>query len=240
MAKKQTALAVVEPEAPRETLHLIETQLRELIEFRDGLGDEELEAIKATDAQIQEYVGREIRKVTAIAAILRWFKSQAAAAEAEEVHARKWAARWMGRYNRLATMVHGVMVASDLPKLEGATDRFRRQQNPEALEIVDLVALPDEYFKTTVRMPKVVWDAIALAVKADELAQMTITNDVDAPKVKAALQAMVDCGPCKGVGEVASGDGKHVLVCEKCQGAGQVRWTVKGAKLSRGEHLRVE
>lgn len=238
MATKSKALALVPEEAPRETLQALMMELRELCELRDSLLETEVEAIQATDAQIQVFVGREIRKVTSIAALLRFFRSQSTAAGVEEQHARKWRERWEARYNRLATMVHGVMVALDVPKLEGATDRFRRQQNPEALDPFDVAKIPDEYFKTTVRMPKPVWDAIALAVKADELAQMTVTNDVDAVKLKAALQATVDCKPCKGMGVI--GAGGVVQDCAACGTSGQVPATVPGARLTRGEHLRVE
>lgn len=242
MAKKQTALAVVaEPEAPRETLHLIETELRELIEFRDGLPENEAEAIKACDEQIQQYVGREIRKVTAIAAILRWFKSQAAAAAAEEEHAAKWRKRWEARYNRLATMVHSVMVMLDVPKLEGATDRFRRQQNPEATEVYDMAAVPDVYLKATVRLSMYTWKALVKEHKLEpDPAFITVTSEVDAVKLKAALQSSVDCSMCKGVGELAIDQGKDTAACPGCAGLGQVRATIPGARLTRGEHMRVE
>ncbi len=237
MAKKSTALAVVEQ--PRETLHQIETELRELIDLRDSLDPvTEAEAMAATDKQIEAFVGREIRKVTSIAAMLRYMRSQAEAAATEEAHAHNWRARWDARYRHLATMVHGVMVAMDVQKLEGATDRFRRQNNPEATEIVDVAALPVEYLKTTVRMPKPVWDAIVLAVKKEELAQMTVSNDVDAVKLKAALQANVDCHYCQGIGEIPTGG--EVNPCQNCEGTGQVRATIPGARLTRGEHLRVE
>ncbi len=172
--------------------------------------------------------------------MLRYFRGQAEAAKAEEQHARKWRDLYDGRYNRLATMVHGVMVALGVDKLEGATDRFRRQNNPEALEVTDTLALPDEYLKTTVRLPKPVWDAIALAVKKDELAQMTVTNDVDAVKLKAALQSTVECTKCLGLGVEATHDGKDVHPCDRCGATGQVRATIPGARLTRGEHLRVE
>lgn len=239
MAKKSTALAVVE--APRETLHQIETELRELCELRDDVNAElEPEAAKAIDDQIADFVGREIRKVTSIAALLRYFRSQVAAATAEEEHARRWRDRWDGRYKRLAGMVHGVMVAMDVQKLEGATDRFRRQNNPQALEVVDTAAIPDEYMKATIRLPFTVWKDIVLAVKAEELAQMVVTSDVDAVALKKALQSTVDCHYCEGFGQKASEDGKRVENCQNCQGAGQVPKTVPGARLSRGEHLRVE
>ncbi len=239
MAKKQTALAVAD--APRETLYLIESELRELCEYRDSLDPAtEAASIDACDKQIVAFIGREIRKVTSIAAMLRYFRGQAEAAKVEERHARKWHDIYDARYQRLATMVHSTMVAMDVQKLEGATDRFRRQNNPEALEVVDLVALPDEYLRTTIRLPKTVWDAIALAVKADELAQMSITSDVDAVKLKAALQSTVDCPKCMGMGVVASANGKDVADCEPCGHTGQVRATIPGAKLTRGEHLRVE
>ncbi len=238
MAKKSTALAVVE--APRETLHQIETELRELCDLRDSLDPSEAEAIQATDEQIEAFVGREIRKVTGIAALLRYFRSQTEAAKAEEAHARKWRDRWEARYNRLATMVHGVMVAMDVQKLEGATDRFRRQNNPEATEVYDAAALPDEYLKGTIKLPyaDVKWLLAAARNSSLDTSNLVITSDVDAVKLKAALQANVDCHYCQGIGEIPTGG--EVNPCQNCEGTGQVRATIPGARLTRGEHLRVE
>ncbi len=240
MAKKSTALAVVE--APRETLHQIETELRELCELRDALDPAtEADAITATDAQIQACVGREIRKVTGIAALLRYFRSQSEAAKAEEQHARKWRDRWEARYNRLATMVHGVMVAMDVQKLEGATDRFRRQNNPEATEIVDLNALPDEYLRATIKMPLSTWKFLVESHRLEPNPDIIkVTSEVDAVKLKAALQSSVECAKCAGCGQMVTVDGGDVSDCQNCEGTGQVRATIPGARLTRGEHLRVE
>ncbi len=240
MPKAKTALAVVENEPARETLHVIETELRELIDLRESFDPEtEGEAIAATDTQIQAFVGREIRKVTSIAAIMRWFASQAAAAQAEEDHAALWRKRWQGRYDRLKNMVHGIMIAMELPKLEGATDRFRRQNNPEAVEVFDVATLPDEYLKATIRMPLSTWKFLIETHRLEPNPEIiTVTSDVDTTKLKKALQARVECHYCLGVGERASDGGVHA--CENCEGTGQVSATVPGARLSRGEHLRVE
>src|SRR6185312_2857181 len=120
---------------PKLSLFQVEQEKLDLIQFRDECEtDEECAAV---DQQIQEYVGREIRKVSGIAALLKHFKAQAAMAKAEEERAAKWRKRWEANYERLKNMVHGVMVALELPKVEGATDRFRRQKNPIALEITD-------------------------------------------------------------------------------------------------------
>lgn len=244
MAKKNTAVAIIPEEAPAETLRAITLELRELCEFRDGLPETEVDAIKACDEQIAAFVGREIRKVTSIAALLRFFGSQRSAAAIEEEQAAKWRKKWDARYNRLASMVHANMVENNLDKLEGATSRFRRQLNPEALDPFDTTAIPDEYLKVRLTMPLSEFKLLIGAMSEDGRVRLQSfrvgDNEVDAVALKKALQSTVDCHDCAGFGQKASEDGKRVESCEGCEGTGQVPKTVPGARLSRGEHLRVE
>lgn len=217
---------------PKLSLFNIEQEKLDLIQFRDECETDEERA--AVDQQIQEYIGREIRKVSGIAALLKYFKAQAATAKAEEERAAKWRKKWEANYERLKNMVHGVMLALDLPKVEGATDRFRRQKNPVALEITDAKLIPEQYLKATIKMPLSAWKEL-IACDAPGLARdFTVTSEVDTASVKAALQVKVKCALCDGTGLVDE-EG-----CNFCRGEKAVAQNVPGARLVQGEHLRVE
>lgn len=173
---------------PKLSLFQIEQEKLDLIQFREDCEtDEERQAV---DEQIQAYVGREIRKVTGIAALLKHFKAQAAIAKAEEERAAKWRKRWEANYERLKNMVHGVMIALELPKVEGATDRFRRQKNPVALEVTDATVIPADYLKANIRMPLKEWEALRDFIPFGySIKGLAVTSEVDTVALKAALQS---------------------------------------------------
>lgn len=234
---------------PKLSLFQIEQEMAELIAVREECESDEERGV--VDAQIQEYVGREIRKVSGIAALLKHFKSQAAIAKAEEERAAKWRKRWESSYERLKNMVHGVMMALDLPKVEGATDRFRRQKNPVSLEITDAKLIPEEYLKSKITMPFGHWKDLVKAADSRGSAsfyalnseQVTVTSEVDTAALKAALLVKIICADCKGSGgpfdltEYGGGDKEP---CPTCEGIGTVSATVPGARLTQSEHLRCE
>ena len=193
------------------SLFKIEQEKADLICFREECETDEERA--AVDQQIQEYVGREIRKVTGIAALLKYFKAMGAVAKAEKERLAQQQAKWEGRHERLRAMVLGVMQAMNVPKLEGATDRLRRQKNPVALEITDTLQIPEQYLKATIQMPFAEWrvllDAAAGGIPFVPTATtFRVTSEVDTAAVKAAL--LVEGG------------------------------VVPGARLVVGEHLRCE
>src|SRR6185312_11754845 len=210
---------------PKLSLFQIEQEMAELIAVREECESDEERGV--VDAQIQEYVGREIRKVTGIAALLKHFKAQAAMAKAEEERAAKWRKRWEANYERLKNMVHGVMLALDLPEVEGATDRFRRQKNPVALEITDAAAVPEQYLKATVKMSFADWKALVLlagcfgdGVEFKEIEKrFAVTSEVDSAALKAALLVRIPCKDCKGE------------TCKRCGGETTIPASVSGARL---------
>lgn len=224
------------------SLFQIEQEMAELIAVREECVTDEERGV--VDAQIQEYVCREIRKVTGIAALLKHFKAQAAMAKAEEERAAKWRKRWEANYERLKNMVHGVMLALDLPKVEGATDRFRRQKNPAALEITDAKLIPEQYLKATIKMPFAEWQRVLEALPDDfdwpdsDKPSFTVTSEVDTVAVKAACLMKVPCPECEGHGLQSVADG--AIECDTCAASGMVLAKVPGARLVQGEHLRVE
>lgn len=231
---------------PKLSLFQIEQEMAELIAVREECESDEERGV--VDAQIQEYVGREIRKVSGIAALLKHFKSQAAIAKAEEERAAKWRKRWEASYERLKNMVHGVMMALDLQKVEGATDRLRRQKNPVSLEITDTAAIPERYLKATIRMSFEEWKRVTDYLGQNHVLLLrtihpVVTSEVDTVALKAVLLEKIICADCKGSGgpvdltEYGGGDKEP---CPTCGGIGTVSATVPGAKLTQSEHLRCE
>lgn len=225
------------------TLFDIEREKAELIALREECETDEERA--AVDAAIREYVVRDVRKVSGIAALLRYFKSNAEAAKAEQERIAKIRGRWEARYGTLKAMVLAVMQHFDLPKLEGATDRFRRQKNPVALEITDTKLVEEKYLVATVTMPLADWKELVRqlpAKLAGTLDHARLSSSVDTVALKAACSVMVKCEDCNGSGSVVvvSSGPDEIAVCPRCSGTTNVPATVPGARLVQGEHLRVE
>lgn len=228
-------------EAPERSLSLfqIEQEKAELIAFREEcVTDEERTAV---DRQIQEYVGAEIRKVSGIAALLKFFKSNAEAAKAEQDRVAKQRAKWEGRYERLKAMVLGVMQTLEIQKVESATDRLRRQKNPVSLEVYDVTQIPEKYLNATIRMPFSGWKRLLEAAGAYAPEDgFSVNSEVDSSAIKAELQKHVQCPACKGDPIDAAGGRLPTVVCEVCRGEKTVPASVPGARLTQGEHLRIE
>ncbi len=192
------------PHERRLSLYDIEHEMADLVLFRDECQTDEERA--ACDQQIAEYAQREVRKVTNIAALYRYFRAHENTAKAEQERIAKQRQKWERAAERVKALVLGVMQSLEIPKLESATDRFRRQKNPVALEITDAKLIPEQYLKATVRMPFETWKELIGDDWVFNPDFVSVTSEVDTAAVKAAL---------------ATGE-------------------VPGARLTQGEHLRIE
>lgn len=218
------------------TLFQIEQEKVELIALREEC--ETLEECAAVDKQIQEYIGLEIRKVTSIAALLKYFKSQGEVAKAEQQRALNHRIRWEGRYEHLKAMVLGVMQAMELVKVEGATDRLRRQKNPVGVEITDARAIPEKFLKVTVEMPYATWKQLlgSAAGYAPAVTAYTVTSAVDMGALKAACLAAEHV-----THSYLNNRPQGVTDLEKYEVERLERLIkIPGARLVRTEHLRCE
>lgn len=155
---------------------------------------------------------------------------------------------WTARRDRVRDVAHEVMIAMELQKVEGAADRLRRQKNPAALEVYDVLAIPDQYLKVTVKMSLREWKRLRSMIPdiqtRTDLPEMDVMTEVENAALKKVLLAKSVCPKCKGVGEVAQG--VEVWPCDGCNGpagegaTGLVETVVPGARLTWGEHLRLE
>lgn len=244
-------LALTAPQQDRLTFWNIEQSHVELLEFRDELSAQQdlekvdLSAELATcDSEIRKFVEAGIRKVTAIAGLWRMCDAIIAVLMAEQKRLAAKLATWTGRRERIKNVAHEVMIAFELQKIVGASDTLRRQKNPAALECYDVLAIPDQYLKVVVRMSLREWKRLLAMIpdKAtrDDMPEMLVNTEVENAVLKAALQAREDCAACKGTGQVPAADGKSVEDCLPCLGTGAIAVGIPGARLTVGEHLRLE
>lgn len=152
---------------PNLTLYGIETQLLELLNFRDELLDdrdmeepERAESLKAADAQIAEYVKREVQKVDAIAAMLREFEKRAEAlrAEADRIYDR--ATKWERRHDGLEALVKSIMVAMNKPRLDGKVSTLKLNKSPASVTVPQPDLLPANYQRVKITMTLDLWQRL--------------------------------------------------------------------------------
>lgn len=235
---------------PELSLYHIEAEKAALVAFRDECETDEERA--AVDQQLQAYVEAEIRKVSNIAGLLRWLANMAEQAKAEQKRIAEIRASWERRRDHITNMVLGVMQALDLKKVECPTAKIRRQANPPAVHIYDTMAIEEKYLKVQVRMTASEWSELCAAAKlgmgiAKEGSlplEMDVKAEIDGVSLKEACKAaekeMVPCphhfadGHAEDIIEGAFGP------CAICSGTKQIPRTVPGARLNRGEHLRLE
>jgi hypothetical protein len=251
MARATEVLDVTAPQADRLTFWNIEQSHVELLEFRDELAATQerdkvdLSAELATcDAEIRKFVELSIRKVTAIAGLWRMCDAIIAVLVSEQKRLAAKLAMWTGRRDRIKNVAHEVMIALELQQVEGASDRLRRQKNPVALECYDVLAIPDQYMKVNVKMSMREWKRLLSMIPdratRTDMPAMLVNSEVENAVLKAALLERLDCQTCKGTGQVPSADGKSVEDCAACVGVGTIATVIAGARLTTGEHLRLE
>lgn len=154
-------------ERPNMSLFGIETQLIELLQFREDLladpelqGAEREESLQATEERIREYVAAEVKKVDGIARYMRECEARARIAkdEAERIKARQ--RMWESRYEKLKTITESVMIQTGQRKLEGQGNTLSLRKCPPSVEIAQEGLVPPEYRQVTVTMSQALWDEV--------------------------------------------------------------------------------
>ena len=226
------------------SLYQLESQLSELIEMReqtvadcaaqtDPDHTECLEAIKAIDNAIREYITAEIRKVDGIRAFWRHCElmAQAAKEEADVQTARSKA--WKNRLDRLKDTVKLVMETIPFPenkpkKLEGRTGALYLKANggKQAVEIHDESLVPDELCMVTVTVTRAEWQLRAAAFRDPKIVSC-------APSLSLIAERLAQkCTRCAGNGDLII----QGIVCDECGGSG--RQSVPGVRFAeRGNHV---
>lgn len=199
------------------------------------------------DKPLRAYVESELEKVTPLTALFVCFKNNAAVGRADEERIQKDRKRWQGRYDLLNKFVFEDMVKRGKELVTSAAARFRLQDNPVQLEIVDPKLIEEKYMLTTVTMPFLEWKRLTAdhhdygryrtkdGRTAPEAIVITkVETNVDGSALKAACLVSVRCPACKAKKELAKPD------CQSCGGSGLVPASVPGARLKRTSHLRIE
>lgn len=158
---------------PNLTLYGIETQMLELMSYRDEVATdpdimpaEQAETLKAIDLQIAEYVKAEVQKVDGVAAMLREFDARAQALKEESQRVYDRAIAWQRRHDTLEVLVKGVL--SLLPegkrKLEGKVSTLALRKSPASVEVPQPELLPAEYQRVKVTMTVGMWQRLKFAL----------------------------------------------------------------------------
>lgn len=145
--------------APNLTLYGIETQLLELLNFRDAVASdpdmtpaEQKESLEAIDNSIREYVTAEVKKVDGIAHYLREFDARAGVLKQEAKRCADAAKAWEKRGENLESMVISIMQQINATRLDGRTSVLSLRKNPPACEISQPALVPQEYQRVKVTM----------------------------------------------------------------------------------------
>ena len=165
--------------APNLTLYGIETQLLELLNFRDSIATdpdltptEQKESLDAIDNSIREYVTAEVKKVDGIAHYLREFDARAGVLKQEAKRCADAAKAWEKRGENLESMVISIMQQINATRLDGRTSVLSLRKNPPSVEIVQPELVPAEYQRVTVTMPVSLIKRIEAALMKQETASL--------------------------------------------------------------------
>ncbi len=240
------------------TLYSIETELLELMEFREDLlsgdayadGEEERrECIQVTEERIAEYIAREVQKVDGIAAMLREFKRREQIELDEADRIVKRARRWKERHAGLEARCIEVMQASGKEKLEGQHNTLALRKNPPAVEIAQPELVPEEYQTITITLPFAMWADFqetyefsdSREAKMIKLAKVGPPTPMKA-EIARVLKSTEPCPKCKGAGVIKpymADEGEVGKDCDQCGGSGKVPKGVPGCRLVSGVRLEV-
>lgn len=232
------------------TLYNIETELMELMTFRDSLfEDSELtpqerdESLAAIDDRIRKYVLAEVEKVDGIAYYLREFETRSEVYEIEMARLMKLKNIQDQRRKRLSDIVLGIMIQTNQPKLQGRLNTFELKKNPPSVDVVQPGLVPDNYQRLTVTMSPDTWNAVKKAVLRNEalvtLAAALMECKVSEPeigkqKILTELKQPMQCGACEGVGviEMRVADAYKIdKQCLACNGTGKITRGIPGCRL---------
>lgn len=188
------------PQLPNLTLYGIETQLMELLNFRESILDDpdmtpsdQKDSLAAIDQQIAEYIRAEVKKVDGIAGYLREFEAREAA-EAEEIERLERRKRmWKTRRENLTKMVIEIMQATKQTRIDGRHSVLQLAKNPPSVEVAQENLVPSEYRRAKVTMPADLFIKLLVSAgpanDARVTAEATINYETDKIKVKTALKS---------------------------------------------------
>lgn len=150
--------------APNLSLYKIETELLDLMRFRESVADDpdmtpdEITAsLEAIDRQITEYVTREVAKVDGIAAYLRECHARHDVLKAEAQRLQLQADAWAERGERLYAVTLQVMQQTGATLLEGANSTFKVRKNPPSVDVAQPELVPPAYQRQTVTLTVALW-----------------------------------------------------------------------------------
>jgi len=182
------------------SLYNIETGLLDLLRYREELASdpditpqETTASLDAVDAQIQEYVTREVQKVDGIAAFLRECETRATALKIEAQRVRSQAAMWEQRESRLREITLNVMQMVGAKELDGTNSTLKVRKNPPSVDVAQPELVPAPYQRITVTMSKYLYDRINQALfSGDKTSSLFVelqeckTGPIEAVKSKIA------------------------------------------------------
>lgn len=177
-------------EKPNLTLYGIETQLLELLNFREAIESdldmtpqEQAESLKACDESIAEYIRAEVKKCDGIAMYLREFAARAQA-ETDEIERLKRRKRmWDKRYESLEAMVIDIMQATKQTRIDGRHSVLQLKKNPPSVEVAQPELVPVELTRSAVTLSLAEWAEINQVVDLhDEDLGNALTKAVERSK----------------------------------------------------------
>src|SRR5574337_514760 len=196
------------------TLYGIETQLLELLAFREDVESdpdaspaEIAESLKACDESIEAYVRAEVEKADGIAEYLNECSARAAVLREESKRLAQWAGLWAARRDRLERVVVSVMQHVKRLKIEGHRSSLAVRKNPPSVEIRQPDLVPAAYRKLTVRMSVDLYERLAAHLLKNDQggvlfaelleARSTAAEEVSKSKVSEELKAGVGVPGCQ-------------------------------------------
>lgn len=171
--------------APNLTLYGIETQLLELLNFRDSILEDpdmtpadQKESLEAIDRSISEYIRAEVKKCDGIASYLREFEARAAA-EAEEIERLKRRKQmWEKRRESLANMVIDIMQQTGATRLDGRHNVLSLRKNPPSVEVAQPSFIPPDLVRVAVKLTVEQWQQIINWLKPAPSLQIELSTAV--------------------------------------------------------------
>jgi hypothetical protein len=172
-------------EKPNLTLYGIETQLLELLNFRESIESdpdmtpqEQQESLKACDESIAEYIRAEVKKCDGIARYLREFEARAAALKEEAARCTQMAKNWQKRYDSLEAMVIDIMQVTKQTRIDGRHSVLQLKKNPPSVEIVQPGFLPADLVRVAVKLTVEQWGHIINWLKPAPSLQIELSTAV--------------------------------------------------------------
>jgi hypothetical protein len=189
-------------EKPNLTLYGIETQLLELLNFRESIADdpdmtpeEQRLSLEACDQQIAEYVRAEVKKCDGIASYLREFETRAIAMKEESDRCAEQSTAWRKRLRNLESMVISIMQGMKKDRIDGRHSVLQLKKNPASAEIQSPDLVPHEYQRVKVTMSAALWWKIRQKLALDPLGtELFDVKDPEAEPMKDKIREELKVG----------------------------------------------